>query len=249
VRLLTAQPLRRHLSAHGEVERRERGQAAQCSHPLVRQHAPALVLQRRHRREPQHQHAHGLVGGLPSQHQPPHQRIVYSLTSSAYQPHRGRGLREPKASSSSRLQQLQHLRQQLIRQLRLPALRHRLPPPLRSQHRGYWDGEAARRVSVPPSARDGEGARTPRCPRCVVGVSHRRVGGQTPPIECGATTTRRYTPCCCQLCTLWHCTHPAKHRPLQAGSAQRVQTGTTLRSSSALQRERRFLRTTVLVQQ
>jgi hypothetical protein len=37
---------------------------------------------------------HGLVGGLPSQHQPHHQRIVYRLPPSAHQPHRGGGLKE-----------------------------------------------------------------------------------------------------------------------------------------------------------
>jgi hypothetical protein len=59
-----------------------------------------------------------------------------------------------------------------------------------------WDGEAARRVLVPPSARDGGGARTPRCPRCVVGVPRRRVWEDRHRLlECGATTTRRSPPC------------------------------------------------------
>jgi hypothetical protein len=40
--------------------------------------------------------------------------------------------REPQAALLS-LQHLQHLSHQLIRQLRPPALRHRLPPPLRSR--------------------------------------------------------------------------------------------------------------------
>jgi hypothetical protein len=44
-----------------------------------------------------------------------------------------------------------------------------------------WDGKAARRVSAPPSARDGGGARTPRCPRCMVGVPHPRVWEGRPP--------------------------------------------------------------------
>jgi hypothetical protein len=100
-------------------------------------------LQRHHRGEAPHQHAHGLVGGLPSQHQ----RIVYGLPSSAHQPHRGGGLREPQATllPPSRLQ---HLRQQFIRHIRPPA--HRLPPPLCFQHRGNLlrDGEAAHRVSA-----------------------------------------------------------------------------------------------------
>ena len=65
-----------------------------CRPAVVRQHAPSvvIVLQRRHRREPPHQHAHGLVGGLPSHHQPRHQRIVHGLPPSAHQPHRGGGL-------------------------------------------------------------------------------------------------------------------------------------------------------------
>jgi hypothetical protein len=56
----------------------------------------------------------------------------------AHQPHRGGGLREPKASLllPSRLQQLQHRRHQLIWQIRPPALGHRLPPPLRSNLTG-----------------------------------------------------------------------------------------------------------------
>jgi hypothetical protein len=95
-----------------------------------------LDLQRHHRREAPHHHAHGLVGGLPSQHQPHHQRIVHGLPPSANQPHRGGGLREPQAAllPPSRLQQLQHIRQQLLPHIRPPALR--LPPPLCSQHRG-----------------------------------------------------------------------------------------------------------------
>jgi hypothetical protein len=36
-------------------------------------------LRRRDRREAPHQHAHGLVRGLPSQHQPHHHRIVHRL--------------------------------------------------------------------------------------------------------------------------------------------------------------------------
>jgi hypothetical protein len=106
--------------------------------PLVRQQGArpvvALDLQRRHRREAPHHHAHGLVGGLPSQHQPPYQRIVHGLPPSANQPHRGGGLREPQAALLPPLQQLQHLRQQLLSHIRPPALR--LPPPLCSQHRG-----------------------------------------------------------------------------------------------------------------
>jgi hypothetical protein len=69
---------------------------APCSHTLVRQR-PLIV--RRHCREEPPQHAHGLVGCPPSQHQPHHQRIVYGLHP-AHQPHRrGEGPREKTQAS------------------------------------------------------------------------------------------------------------------------------------------------------
>jgi hypothetical protein len=80
------------------------GEVARSEHPLVRQHAPStlaalpLDLQRHHRREPLRQHAHGLVGGLPAQHQPLHHRIMHRLPPTADQPHRGGGFRETEGS-------------------------------------------------------------------------------------------------------------------------------------------------------
>jgi hypothetical protein len=43
-------------------------------------------------------------------------------------------------------------------------------------------------------------------------VRSRRMEGTAQEDAPGATT-RRSPPCCSQLCTLWYCTHPVKHRP------------------------------------
>jgi hypothetical protein len=120
-------------------------------------------------------------------------------------PHRGGGLREPQASLlSSRLQHLQHLHQQLLPQIRPPALRHRF-------HRNRMGSSPC--VNVPPSARAGGCPRTQCCPRCVVGVPRRRAWeGRRRSINRWATT-RRSPPCCCQLCTLWYCSHTPSQAP------------------------------------
>jgi hypothetical protein len=75
-----------------------------------------------------------------------------------------------------------------------------------------WDAQRA----SPRTARDGGGARTQRCPRCVVGVPHRRVGGK-PPLErvCAVPPPRaalRPAALSCAPCDTVH-PHPAKHRP------------------------------------
>jgi hypothetical protein len=177
---------------------RSREVTAQCSQPLVRQHAPfvALVLQRHHRREPQHQHASS---------------VVSHLSTSRFTAHRARpSIQRTPTAPPLRLQRTQSLR--LGPSSRLQHLQQLRPPASvivsrRRCARSIAEIGMERQppcVSSPPSARDGEGARTPHCLRCVVGVSRRRVEGRHRLIECGATTTRRSPPCCCQLCTLWH---------------------------------------------
>jgi hypothetical protein len=151
-----------HLAA--VVEGGESAAAAHCSQRLVRQRrrlsVSALDLKRRHRRKAPHQHAHGLVGGTPSQHQPHHQRIMYCLPLSAHQPHRGGGYREPQAALS--LQQLQHLRQQLIR----PPTRPPSPSSLAAACvASPSEPGCSPCVNAPPSVRAGVGPRTPCCPR------------------------------------------------------------------------------------
>jgi hypothetical protein len=76
-------------------------------------------------------------------------------------------------------------------------------------------------------------------------------GGQTPPAR---VRCHHHAPLSTLLLsavhpvTLYTPSQEASHCR-EAVCAQRVQSGTTLRSPSALQRERRFLHTTVLVQQ
>jgi hypothetical protein len=184
-------------------------------------------------------------------HQPPHQRIVYGLPSSAHQPHRGGGLREPQATllPPSRLQQLQHLRQQFIRHIRPPA--HRLPPPLCSQHRGNLlrDGEAAHRVSAchcPPVLVEVPALSTALA---VWWVSRRRAWEETPQVCAVPPPRAALHPAAvsCAPCDTVH-THPAKHRPTASRALCALSHPPPpfdCTPPSALQRERRALRTTV----
>jgi hypothetical protein len=191
-----------------EVDGGESCEAAQCAQHLVRQHAPfvALVLERRHRRERTtmptassvvcHRGTSRMTSASYTAFHPAHTSC--SAAEASENPKLRLGFSPP-----SRLQHLQHLRHQLIRQTCPPALHHRLPPSLCSQPRGYWDGEAARRVSArhrPPVMVEVPALRDVFdvwrvCLAAAWEGRHRL-------IECGATTTRRSPPCCCQLCTL-----------------------------------------------
>jgi hypothetical protein len=187
-----AHPLVRHLGAPPELEGGEHSKAAHCSHTLVRQRiqAVALEVQRRRRRETSHQHARPLVGGILSQQQPHHQRVMARHPPSAHQPYRRRGLAPTPSvlrctllsSSSSTF-----LRGSSSSSVHSPAVTvsRRCCARAWSIAETGWRGSSPC-VSPPPSARAGGGSRHPALPP-LCGVP--RVGGQSRSVH-----TRRAPP-------------------------------------------------------
>jgi hypothetical protein len=174
-RMAAPQPSRR-CSRRGEGGQRR--QAAHCLQPLSREHAPfvALVLLATPPPGTDAPACPRLVGGLPSapaaspaHHTRPstaHTRTAGLPKASAWGSVRPAACSTFASSSSDR-----------------PAHPPSVIVSRRRCARSLADIGMERQlacVSSAPSARDGGGARTPRCPRCVVGVPRRRVGGQTP---------------------------------------------------------------------